>query len=61
MCCFYHTGNTINLVTASVDASVGIVEHTIFIPDVVEAARRRTGSFSPNTPLRLRSSKVDML
>jgi hypothetical protein len=36
MCRFYHTGNTINLVTASVDASVGIVEHTIFIPDVVE-------------------------
>src|SRR5258708_36143702 len=36
MCCFYHTGNTINLVTASVDASVGIVEHTIFIPDVVD-------------------------
>src|SRR5437879_120410 len=25
------------------------------------AARRRTGSFSPNTSLRLRSSKVDML
>src|ERR1700758_1271302 len=36
MCCFYHTSNTINLVTASVDASVGIVEHTIFIPDVVD-------------------------
>jgi hypothetical protein len=36
MCCFYHTSNAINLVTASVDASVGIVEHTIFIPDVVD-------------------------
>src|SRR5579862_3094856 len=36
MCCFYHTSNTINLVTASVDASFGIVEHTIFIPDVVD-------------------------
>src|SRR5258708_35845391 len=36
MCCFNHTSNTINLVTASVDASVGIVEHTIFIPDVVD-------------------------
>src|SRR5712671_7884249 len=36
MGCFYHTSNTLNLVTASVDASVGIVEHTIFIPDVVD-------------------------
>ena len=36
MCCFYHTSNTINLVTTSVDASIGIVEHTIFIPDVVD-------------------------
>src|SRR5580700_1984531 len=35
MCCFYHTSNTINLVTASVDASFRIVEHTVFIPDVV--------------------------
>src|SRR5437016_3966293 len=36
MGCFYHTSNPINLVTASVDTSVGIVEHTIFIPDVVD-------------------------
>jgi hypothetical protein len=37
MCCFYHTSNTINLVTASLDASVGILEHTIFIPDVTDS------------------------
>src|SRR5258708_29096805 len=36
MRCFYYTSNTINLVTASVDASVGIVEHTVLIPDVVD-------------------------
>src|SRR5579864_5284220 len=36
MCCFYHTSNTINLVTASVDASLRIVEHTILMPDVVD-------------------------
>src|SRR5436309_9086535 len=36
MGCFYQTSNTVNLVTATVDASVGIVEHTIFIPDVVD-------------------------
>jgi hypothetical protein len=38
MCCFYHTSNTINLVTASIDASIGIVEHTILIPDVVDCS-----------------------
>src|SRR5579863_5416350 len=38
MCCFYHASNTINLVTASVDASVGIVEHTIFMPDLVDCS-----------------------
>src|SRR5258708_40172067 len=36
MCCFYYTSNTINLITTSVDASVGIVEHAIFVPDVVD-------------------------
>jgi hypothetical protein len=43
MCCFYHTSNTINLVTASVDASVGIVEHTIFIPDFVDGRATARG------------------
>src|SRR6185436_3965890 len=33
---FYHTSNTINLVTASVGASLGIVEHTIFMPDLID-------------------------
>src|SRR5216684_8455299 len=36
MCCFYYTSNTINLVAASVDASLRIVEHTILMPDVVD-------------------------
>src|SRR6267142_1633580 len=36
MCCFYYTSNTINLVAASVSASIRIVEHTILMPDVVD-------------------------
>src|SRR5256885_14438126 len=36
MCCFYYTSNTINLVAASVGASLRIVEHTILMPDVVD-------------------------
>jgi hypothetical protein len=38
MCCFYNTSNAINLVTASVDASISIVEHTVLIPDVVNGS-----------------------
>src|SRR5579864_4694892 len=41
--CFYHTSNAINLVTASVDASLGIVEHTIFIPNVVDGRATTRG------------------
>jgi hypothetical protein len=53
--------DVIDLVAATVNAFVGIIEHTILVPELVEAARRRVGSLSPKTSERLRISKVDML
>jgi hypothetical protein len=41
--------DSIDLVAASVDASLGIAEHAIFGEDFVNRARRRAGSFSPKT------------
>ena len=41
--------DSIDLVAASVDASLGIVEHAIFREDFVNCRRRRAGSFSPKT------------
>src|SRR5580704_15103821 len=38
MGCFYYTSNTINLVAASVGASLRIIEHTILMPDVIDCS-----------------------
>src|SRR5437879_13310031 len=61
MCCFYHTSNTINLVSATKYSAFWIIEYRIFMKDLVDCSATTHGSFSPNTSLRLRSSKVDML
>jgi hypothetical protein len=53
--------DTIDLVAAAIDALAGVVEHAIFEVELVDAARRRAGSFSPKTSCRLRVNKVDML
>jgi hypothetical protein len=36
MCCFYHTGNPINLASATKYTPVGIVEDCIFMKDLVD-------------------------
>jgi len=61
VCCFYHTSNTINLVSATKYTAFGVIECCIFMKDLVDCSATTHGSFSPNTSLRLRSSKVDML
>jgi hypothetical protein len=40
---FYRTGDTINLVTATVDAFIGIVEHAILVPEFVEGGATTHG------------------
>jgi hypothetical protein len=61
MCCFYHTSNTANLVSATEYTAFGVIEYCIVMKDLVDCSATRTGSFSPNTSLRIRSSEVDML
>jgi hypothetical protein len=58
MCCFYHTSNTINLVTATKYTAFGVMEYCVFVKDLVDCSATTRGA---NTSLRLRSSKVDML
>src|SRR6266702_1050036 len=54
-----HACDAVDLVTAMV-STVRFVEHSVFVEDLSSiAARRRTGSISPNTSWRLRSNKVD--
>ncbi len=53
--------DAIDLVAATVDTSIRIVEHAIFGEDLVDGRAPTHGSFSPKTSRRLRVSKVDML
>jgi hypothetical protein len=47
MCCFYHTGNTINLVTTTKCTAFGVIENCSLRERFRRLqARRRTGSFS---------------
>src|SRR2546427_3823069 len=43
MCCFYHTSNTINLVTATKYTAFGVMEYTIFVPDLVDCSATTHG------------------
>src|SRR6267378_391567 len=43
MCCFYHTGNTINLVTATKYTAFGVIEHSIFVKDLVDCSAATHG------------------
>ena len=36
MCCFYHTSNTINLVSATKYTPFGVIEYCIFLEDLVD-------------------------
>src|ERR1700730_71335 len=36
MCCFYHTSNTINLVTATKYTAFWVIEYCIFMKDLVD-------------------------
>jgi hypothetical protein len=49
MCCFYHTSNTINLVTATKYTAFGVIENCVFVKDFVDCSATAQGSFSPNT------------
>jgi hypothetical protein len=58
MCCFYHTSNTINLVTTTKYISFWVIEYRVFVKDFVDcSATTHEVIFS----LRLRSNKVEML
>jgi len=46
------TRDTINLVAAAMDV-LGLGEHAIFGEDLAMAARRRAGSFSPKTVVKI--------
>src|SRR6202043_3765273 len=43
MRCFYHARDAIDLVAATVDTFVGIVEHTIFVPHLVDCSATTHG------------------
>src|SRR5438552_1523057 len=38
MCCFYHTSNTINLVTATKFTAFWVIEYCIFVKDLVDCS-----------------------
>src|SRR5208282_2675744 len=43
MRCFYHTSNAINLVTAAKYTAFGVMEYTIFVPDLVDCSATTHG------------------
>src|SRR5258705_4143563 len=43
MCCFYHTSNTINLVTATKYTAFGVIEYCIFMKDLVDCSATTHG------------------
>src|SRR6266481_6392766 len=38
MCCFYQSGNTINLVTATKYTAFGVMEYCVFLKDLVDCS-----------------------
>src|SRR6266567_5068085 len=43
MCCFYHTSNTINLVSATKYTAFGVIEYCIFMKDLVDCSATTHG------------------
>jgi hypothetical protein len=43
MCCFYHTSNTVNLVTATKYAALGVIEYCVFVKDLVDCSATTHG------------------
>src|SRR4030088_3499804 len=43
MCCFYHTSNTINLVTATKYTAFGVMEYSVFVKDLVDCSATTHG------------------
>src|SRR5215472_2212362 len=43
MCCFYHTSNTINLVTATKYSALGVIEYCVFVKDLVDCSATTHG------------------
>src|SRR3979490_2916638 len=43
MCCFYHTSNTINLVTATKYTAFGIIEYCVFVKDLIDCSATTHG------------------
>src|SRR6202166_5262054 len=43
MCCFYHTSNTINLVTPAKYTAFGVIEYCVFVKDLVDCSATTHG------------------
>ena len=43
MCCFYHTSNTINLVTATKYTAFGVIEYCVFVKDLIDCSATTHG------------------
>lgn len=43
MCCFDHTSNTINLVTATKYTAFGVMEYCVFVKDLVDCSATAHG------------------
>src|SRR5260370_21058625 len=43
MCCFYHTSNTINLVTATKYTAFGVIEYCVFVKDLIDSSATTHG------------------
>src|SRR5437762_14328695 len=43
MCCFYHTSNTINLVTATKFTAFWVIEYCIFVKDLIDCSATTHG------------------
>jgi hypothetical protein len=43
MCCFYHTSNTINLVTTTKYAAFGVIEYCVSVKDFVDCGTTTHG------------------
>jgi hypothetical protein len=50
-----------DLVTATKYTTFWVIEYCVFAKDLIDCSATTHGSLSPNTSLRLRSSKVEML
>src|SRR5207245_9942103 len=43
MCCFYHTSNTINLVTATKYTAFWVIEYCVFVKDLIDCSATTYG------------------